>query len=52
MVIKRVNHRPFRFPKSLKKRIPFIDPSNPLGLRNGRGSTMTKPMTKLFALSV
>jgi len=53
LVIKQVNHRPFRFPKeSLEKRILFIDPSNPLGLRNGRGSTTTKPTTKPFALSV
>jgi len=41
LVIKQVNHRPFRLTKeSLEKRIPFIDPSNPLGLRNG-----TLPLT-------
>jgi len=48
-----VNHHPFRFPiESLEKRFPFIDPSSPLGLRNGLGSTTTKPTTKPFALSV
>jgi len=40
------------FPKRWGKRIPFIDPSNPLGLRNDHGSTTIKPMTKPFALSV